>query len=1460
MKKGFLRKALALAVAATLAVGAVPAQPIADFFDGLTLSAKAADPVKYIDEDGVEQTITEYTVLTSSNDGHQLTGGKYVVMDDVEVSGSLYCTGDVELIVCDGKTLTITNTSGCSIFNLSNSVKIFGQSDNSGKIIANASNETFFVDSYNQYGAVVEAVSTDSTGIFSCGDVLIKGGSLDAKGNCSGIYAFNNAIFAGGVVNAVSESENFFGVNADTITNDISTITLSGGIIKSNSYSKDLTIAEGKTYATPDGGEYTSTSGISAAAAENTLLAPKNAGYVFYINEAGEDDMLQPGQYTELKSSMGGQTLDGGTYVVKNDVTISGQLNFTGDTKLVIMDGKKLTVTNEEGVGILIQKDPNDLFSDKDLSIYGQKNSTGKLIVESTDHSVSIKNYKQYGCDVSLHATGYYRKGLCASGNVVMSGGRLNTVSEKDSGIYADNVIHFNKGIVIADNKSSGADILNLNKVFFNGAVVTADKYYDYGDNILVLSKDYTNGTSNFVAGTQLTETDTNGKTLMPQGTVPYIDENGDEAYLMPGEYTELTQASFEDDYKTLEAGTYYVSENITFGYQIVLNGDATFIIKDDVELNIDSICPIFAYGKTLTITGQSKGTGKLSVNGYDGIECKNYIQNGATVVAIGNSSGFGLNADNDITLNGGMLEVQNGIQSKEGTITLTGGTVKADSYNIVPTIAAGKTYVDEQGNEYTSETENLATAVAGKWIAEKSASVPYIGADGKTKYALAGQYTELSDVLVEKNINNGYYGIPGGIYVISGSIDKSEMEIFFKNADTTLIIKDSAELKARYINAYDLTVFGQSGNTGKLIVNNTYNNGSLDGLDCGQYIQYGADVSLYSTEGIGICAFENIILNGGRFEANSAAENYNGISVYDGRTITLAGGTVKASKYKIAPTIAEGVTYLDEDGNIYTNTTGITADAAAGKLLTPAYTITYVLGGGTNAAANPAAYTPGTAVALKNPTRTGYTFTGWTMNSTAVTSIPATATGDITLTAGWSVNSYKVTLNTNGGTINKGNVTRYTYGTAKTLPTDVTREGYTFEGWYANKNLTGNPVKKITAGSTGSKTYYAKWSAIDCTITYNLNGGSNNEANPDTYNADSEDITLAAPEREGYTFTGWTFEGQTEPTKDVTIAQGSTGDREFTANWSAIDCTISYKLNGGSNNEANPDTYNADSEDITLAAPEREGYTFTGWTFEGQTEPTKDVTIAQGSTGDREFTANWQINTYKVTFAEGAADEQTVEHGKAAAQPADPKKEGYIFMGWLLGDKAYDFETPVTADITITPDWEEIVYTLVPAVAPTCEDDGNDEYYTGSDGKFYVKQEGKYTETTLAKVTKGAYGHKLVRVDFEDSTFESEGNIEHYKCERCGRLFADNKAKDELTQEDVVIPRKVKKKILGDADGDGKFTVRDVALVKQYLANWKVTIDLDNSDINGDGKVTVKDLVYMKQKLAGWNTEYFDR
>ena len=89
--------------------------------------------------------------------------------------------------------------------------------------------------------------------------------------------------------------------------------------------------------------------------------------------------------------------------------------------------------------------------------------------------------------------------------------------------------------------------------------------------------------------------------------------------------------------------------------------------------------------------------------------------------------------------------------------------------------------------------------------------------------------------------------------------------------------------------------------------------------------------------------------------------------------------------------------------------------------------------------------------------------------------SVPADVTK---LTVQWTAPTYTVTLNAGNGTINSGNVTGYTYGVGATLPTDVTRTGYTFKGWYDNENLTGSPVTAISDTETGNKEYWAKWEA----------------------------------------------------------------------------------------------------------------------------------------------------------------------------------------------------------------------------------------------------------------------------------------------------------------------------------------------------------------------------------------------
>ena len=158
---------------------------------------------------------------------------------------------------------------------------------------------------------------------------------------------------------------------------------------------------------------------------------------------------------------------------------------------------------------------------------------------------------------------------------------------------------------------------------------------------------------------------------------------------------------------------------------------------------------------------------------------------------------------------------------------------------------------------------------------------------------------------------------------------------------------------------------------------------------------------------------------------------------------------------------------------------------------------------------------------------------------------VPADVT---TLTVQWTAPTYAVTLNTGGGTINNGNVTEYTYGVGATLPTDVTRTGYTFKGWYDNENLTGSPVTAISNTETGNKEYWAKWEANTYTVTFDPNGGS---VDPVAATTDSSGklSSLPIPTRGGkYRFDGW-YTAQTGGIK-VTLNQVYTANTTLYAYW----------------------------------------------------------------------------------------------------------------------------------------------------------------------------------------------------------------------------------------------------------------------------------------------------------------------
>ena len=268
--------------------------------------------------------------------------------------------------------------------------------------------------------------------------------------------------------------------------------------------------------------------------------------------------------------------------------------------------------------------------------------------------------------------------------------------------------------------------------------------------------------------------------------------------------------------------------------------------------------------------------------------------------------------------------------------------------------------------------------------------------------------------------------------------------------------------------------------------------------------------------------------------------------------------------------------------------------------------------------------------------------------------------------------------------------------------------------------------------------------------IAYDLDGGSlaSGDANPDCYCEASDTIILKNPVKDGYTFVGWTGTGLSAATMEVTIAKGSTGDREYKATWNQnapdtytltvvkgigianvsegaayeagkeinLECTLEdgYEFASWTSDEVtvtdnkftmpakavtvkanasiinysisyegiegatfadgdNPVTYDVTSADITLKNPAKAGYTFKGWSGTDLTgDENQTVTIAQGSTGDKTYTANWTLNSYTITYnldggslGEGVINPVSYDITSATITLNNPTKANYDFLGW---------------------------------------------------------------------------------------------------------------------------------------------------------------------------------------------------
>ena len=328
-------------------------------------------------------------------------------------------------------------------------------------------------------------------------------------------------------------------------------------------------------------------------------------------------------------------------------------------------------------------------------------------------------------------------------------------------------------------------------------------------------------------------------------------------------------------------------------------------------------------------------------------------------------------------------------------------------------------------------------------------------------------------------------------------------------------------------------------------------------------------------------------------------------------------------------------------------------------------YTVSFDSNGGSSVATQSVNYNT-SATKPADPSMTGYTFAGWFTDKKCTTAydFSSKVTGDITLYAKWNINSYKVSFDSNGGSSVAAQSVNYNTSVSK--PADPSMTGYTFAGWFTDKE--GKNAYDFSSKVTGDITLYAKWNINSCTVSFDSNGGSSVAAQSVNYNTTAS--KPADPSMTGCTFAGWFTN------KDCTTAYDFnskvTGDITLYAKWNINSCTVSFDSNGGSSVAAQSVNYNTTAS--KPADPSRKGYTFAGW-FTG-----KDCKTAydfnSNITGDITLYAKWDkipdqsFNTptkYKVSLN---ASSIPLQKGKSTTAVKATLTKGDSIAKWKSSNK----------------------------------------------------------------------------------------------------------------------------------------------------------------------------------------------
>lgn len=473
--------------------------------------------------------------------------------------------------------------------------------------------------------------------------------------------------------------------------------------------------------------------------------------------------------------------------------------------------------------------------------------------------------------------------------------------------------------------------------------------------------------------------------------------------------------------------------------------------------------------------------------------------------------------------------------------------------------------------------------------------------------------------------------------------------------------------------------------------------------------------------------------------------------------------------------------------------------------------------------------------------------------------SVPADVTA---LTVQWTAPTYTVTLNTNGGTINSGNVTGYTYGVGATLPTadDMTYTGHTFKGWYDNKSLTGSPMTAIGGTETGNKEYWAKWEINQYTITVKPENGKADITITQDYGTP---ITAPAdPTREGYTFTGWDTEiPKTMPAENITLK----------AKWKDIEKPTGEIIIGTNKwreflNKLTFGLFFKDTQEVTINASDNSGTVFVSYLVTNRDLSETELGSLVYNAYDKPFfiEPNGEYIVYAMLVDESMnitylrSDRITldnirpviggIENGKTYCESQTVTiDEKYIDTVTVNGtavelDENNSFILPAadgeqkiivtdkagnTAEMTVTVNgghtFGEWASNGDGTHSRECTVDG----CKGVETMACSGGNATCTEKAVCEYCGKAYGKPdlnnhtdLKHIDAKAATKAAEGNIEYWYCGGCDKYYSDKDGINEIKKSDTVTA-----KLPGDPKSPRTGNASDLALwISLLLVSGGVT------------------------------------